>query len=189
MRSWGLAAALLLAVAACNSDSDSDRTLQPLSKSASLPRYEIIQNNGPVVVVMLASVEESLRPSLGRIHTDLISAGYTLLALDLPCHGADAEPGDDPLGCWRRRIAGGDHELFRRYCAGLAAVLDELKLTNVRVLGLSRGGYLAITCAAYDLRLQDIALIAPVTNLANLFEFNGFKVDQASSISCVIAMR
>jgi hypothetical protein len=58
MRRWGLAAAMLLAVAACNSDSDVDPTLQPLPKVTTLPRYELIQNSGPVVVVMLASVEK-----------------------------------------------------------------------------------------------------------------------------------
>jgi len=108
----------------------------------------------------------------------LLSAGYSVMSLDLPCHGADAEPGVTPLGCWARRIAAGDNEIFLNFCAGLFGVLDGLGAPKVGIVGVSRGAYLAITCAAYDERFADLALEIPLTDLNYLTEFKSLPVDE-----------
>lgn len=171
--------ALLLLLAACGGGS-SGETQAPgpktLPKPAVLPAYEVIPNSGPLVVLMAFDIQSTLHgTSLGRIPSDLIGAGFSLLALDLPCHGADAtEPPGKELVCWRKRLESGDRDLFLRYCAGLSAVLDHLDAKKAYVVGQSRGGYVAATCAAYDQRLTALALIMPVTDLTRLSEFSGY---------------
>jgi pimeloyl-ACP methyl ester carboxylesterase len=113
--------------------------------------------------------------SMGRTPSDLIGAGFSLLALDLPCHGADAtEPAGQELVCWRKRLEGGDRQLFTRFCSGLSAVLDHLNVQQAYVVGQSRGGYVAATCAAYDRRLTRLVLLKPASDLTRLSEFSGF---------------
>lgn len=113
--------------------------------------------------------------SMGRTPSDLISAGFSLLALDLPCHGADAtEPAGQELVCWRKRLESGDRQLFTRFCTGLSAVLDHLGAPEAYVVGQSRGAYVAVVCAAADRRLRRLVLLKPVTDLTRLTEFNGF---------------
>ncbi len=153
--------------------------LQAPPKVTQTPAYELIQNSGPLVVLMATDMHSTLYGSvMDTIPSELIGAGYSLLALDLPCHGADAGT-SSPLSCWRHRIEGGDTEIFTRFCAGLSAVLDEIGATEVSVVGQSRGGYMAVTCAAYDLRIRNLALIMPVTDLQRLYEFDGYTVDEA----------
>lgn len=181
MERWlTLIAALVLA--ACGGGdgevSQPPPVLQALPK-VSLPQYELIQNSGPVVVLMATSINETLyTQQMGSLVSDLTTAGFSLLALDLPCHGLDADDSPGPLDCWRKRIEGGDRNIFRDFCAGLSAVLDSIGAKSADVVGLSRGGYVAVTCAAYDSRIHNIALLIPVTDLQRLTEFDGFKVDQ-----------
>ncbi len=129
--------------------------------------------SGPVVIVLGLSAEGTL---FGTEAWDgipyLINAHYQILSLDLPCHGADAPAnGEDALLCWAQRLAAGDNNMFLDFCAGLSDILDDLGVKKAAVVGVSRGGYAAITCAAYDNRLVDVALIAPVTDLNYLSEF------------------
>jgi pimeloyl-ACP methyl ester carboxylesterase len=141
-----------------------------------LPAYGQIPGNGPTVVLMAFDINQTLYGgSLGTITTDLITAGFSLLALDLPCHGSDAtEPAGSELTCWRRRLESGDQQLFTRYCAGLSAVLDHLRVQQAYVVGQSRGAYVAATCTALDSRLTRLVLLKPVTDLTRLVEFTGF---------------
>ena len=44
--------------------------------------------------------------------------------------------------------------------------------------GISRGAYVAITCAAYDERFRDLALEIPVSDLNYLTEFKSLPVDE-----------
>ena len=57
-------------------------------------------------------------------------------------------------------------------------MLDELGAVDVGIVGISRGGYVAITCAAYDGRFRDLALEIPVTDLNYLTEFKSMPVDE-----------
>jgi pimeloyl-ACP methyl ester carboxylesterase len=101
------------------------------------------------------------------------------MSLDLPCHGADAEPGVQPLDCWAQRIAAGDKDIFLTFCAGLFRVLKRLGVSEVGIVGISRGAYVAITCAAYNERFRDLALEIPVIDLNYLTEFKSLPVDEA----------
>lgn len=83
------------------------------------------------------------------------------------------------LCCSALRIAGGDSTIFVRFCAQLSAILDARDVTEAAIAGTSRGGYIAITCAAYEPRFSVIALNAPVTDLNYLTEFKDHPVDEA----------
>ena len=165
--------ALVCLLAACGDDSSTAKlAIGPLPKVA-LPAYDL-KGSGPIVVVMNMAIADAF---VGEVDQDyvapLLANGFSVLSLDLPCHGANAIPGVSPLVCWRERIDAGDSNLFTDYCAGLAAVFDKIGASEASVIGISRGGYVAITCAAYDPRLTKLALIAPVTDLAYLTEFSG----------------
>jgi len=101
----------------------------------------------------------------------LRKAGLTAIALDLPCHGAKGYGG---LDCWRARIQGGD-DIFTPLCAEMSSILDTLGSAHAGVIGVSRGGYAALVCAAHEPRLDVLALIAPVTDLSRLTEFQGME--------------
>ena len=172
---------LLILLTACGGDS-STSPVQPLPALPTvdeLPAYEVI-GSGPMVVVLATAMQETLYDSAttDTIVLRLLSAGYSVMSLDLPCHGADAEPGVQPLDCWARRIAAGDQDIFLSFCAGLFGVLDRLDASTVGMVGISRGAYVAITCAAYDERFRDLALEIPVTDLNYLTEFKSRPVDQ-----------
>jgi pimeloyl-ACP methyl ester carboxylesterase len=111
------------------------------------------------------------------VPSDLISAGFSLISFDLPCHGADASD-PNPLLCWRHRLEAGDFDLFTRFCAGFSATLDELGVTEFSIVGQSRGAYIATICTAHEPRVRNLLLIAPLTDLQRLWEFDGYSVDQ-----------
>lgn len=140
--------------------------------------YVFVRNDGPLVVLLAMDADNTLHGSMGRVVPDLEEAGFSLLTLDLPCHGRDADKDVSPLTCWRNRIERGDTEIFRRFCSELSASLDAIGASNVRVVGQSRGAYVAATCAAMDQRITALALLMPVTDLQRLAEFDGFRVDQ-----------
>jgi pimeloyl-ACP methyl ester carboxylesterase len=150
--------------------------LPPVDK---LPVYKVI-GSGPIVVVLAMDMQRTLYDSAttDTLVPRLLSAGYSVMSLDLPCHGADEEPGVPPLDCWARRIAAGNEDLFLSFCAQLSAVLNDLGAPNAAIVGISRGGYVAITCAAYNEHLRDVALEIPVTDLNYLTEFKALPVDE-----------
>jgi hypothetical protein len=168
---------------ACNDDSSAPPSAQPIAplpKVDKLPAYEVI-GSGPLVVVLAMDMQETLHDpaTTDKLVSRLLSAGYSVMSLDLPCHGADAEPGVKPLDCWAKRIAAGDKDIFLGFCSGLLGVLDALHAWDVGVVGISRGAYVAITCAAYDQRFRDLALEIPVTDLNYLTSFKSLPVDEA----------
>ena len=175
------AATILLGLlAACGGGaSTSLRPLAALPKVDKLPAYKVI-GSGPLVVVLAMDMQETLYESTttDTIVPRLLSAGYSVMSLDLPCHGADAEPGVQPLVCWAQRIAAGDRDIFLNFCAGLIGVLNELGSPQTAIVGISRGAYVAITCAAYDENFRDLALEIPVTDLNYLTEFKSLPVDE-----------
>lgn len=116
----------------------------------------------------------------GSLPAELKDAGFNVVTLDLPCHGADATLGLSGLECWRQRIEGGSTTIFTQFCAKVSAVLDELEAGTVYAAGISRGGYIALTCAGRDDRISRVAAIMPVTDLQRLLEFDGYTVDQST---------
>lgn len=166
MRTWMFA---LLLLAGC----DGVGTIE-------LPHYEYTQNSGPPVILLATSIDDAMSGvALGSIPEHLISAGFSTLVFDLPCHGTDAEAGVQPLACWRNRLGRGELDMFDRFCEGVSAVMDQLHIPAADVIGLSRGGYVAVTCAASDTRIHNLALLQPVTDLQRLSEFDGYTVNES----------
>lgn len=135
--------------------------------------YEMIDRHGPLVVLLAMSAHSTLHGSMVRVPDDLSAAGFSLMSLDLPCHGAD-DTGLPPLQCWRQRIERGDMDIFGRFCRQLSAAITAVGSKNVAVVGQSRGAYVAVTCAAMDSRITRLALLIPVTDLRRLEEFKGY---------------
>jgi pimeloyl-ACP methyl ester carboxylesterase len=177
--------ASVLALAGCGAGGGSSASAPPpvhaVTPPAVLPDYVLTPGSGKLVVLMGMTKEDATSGILGDMPARLISAGYKLLALDLPCHGADADPALPmmQLLCWRNRIEAGDRQVFAKYCAGLSAVFDDLVVDQAYIVGQSRGGYVAAICAFSDARIRKVAMIAPVTDLQRLTEFDGYQVDQS----------
>ncbi len=174
-----LTANILLALLTACGSTPFVQPLAALPKVDKLPAYEVI-GGGPIVVVLAMDMQETLYDSAttDTIVPRLLNAGYAVMSLDLPCHGADADPGVQPLDCWAQRIAAGDKDIFLSFCAGLFGVLDKMGVSEVGIVGVSRGAYVAITCAAYNERFRDLALEIPVTDLNYLTEFKSLPVDE-----------
>lgn len=175
MKSWILTTLFL---AGCGSGAEAP---QPVTAAPviAVPAYESIPGSGSTVILLATTGYDTLHSVMGRIPSDLVSDGFSLISLDLPCHGPDADPVLAPLDCWRHRIEAGDTTIFTRFCTGLSAVLDKLNVKSASIVGLSRGGYVAATCAMRDSRIKSLALISPVTDLQNLREFSGYAVNES----------
>lgn len=167
--------AFFVLVAACSDDSGS-RFDYELHQNSGVPEYGLIVRDGPLVVALAGDIDQTLvGPDIGPISQRLAREGFSVVSLDLPSHHV----GDDPFALpgWRRRIENGETDIFTRFCDSVSAVLDDLHATRASVVGISRGGYVAAICAARDGRFQNIALLAPVTDLTLLEEFRGAVVD------------
>jgi hypothetical protein len=172
--------ALLALLTGCN---DPDSRLTPLP-TVSPPAYKLV-GSGPIVILLASDIEDTLVTTgpydyLPRLN----AAGFAVLTMDLPCHGANADHSspavlDDPLLCWAVHIAHGDRDIFLSFCAGLSDVLDELNQPVAGIIGMSRGAYVSATCAAYDYRIKNLGLIIPLTDLNYLSEFQGLQVNEA----------
>ncbi len=164
------AAILSLALAGCGGTGAADDVAAP---AANAP----VKVSGVTTVILLGGGANDTLSGAGMVPVGptLVRAGFSVLTLDLPCHGAD---GDGGLTCWRSRIEGGDEKLFTNFCARLSKEIDALEVTSIVAVGISRGAYVALTCAAYDSRISAIGLIAPVTDLQRLEEFNGYAVNK-----------
>lgn len=146
-----------------------------------LPNAYAYEKNGPRTVILFStSAEGTARgetAGMAQMVPALRAEGFSILFIDLPCHGADKED-MQPLACWRRRVEAGNTELFTRFCDRLAEVLSIEGIQTASIVGESRGGYVASICAGRDYRITTIALLKPVTDLQKLSEFNGYTVDQ-----------
>lgn len=132
-----------------------------------------------VVFLLAMDIDNTLNGNTtAGVNLSLLSAGYRIASLDLPSHGEDAHESETPLVNWRTRIEGGDTTLFTNFAAGLSRVIDTLRVNDVSIVGQSRGGYVAAICAALEPRVKRIVMLAPVTDLQRLTEFDGYTVDQ-----------
>lgn len=179
MRIIALTVMLLLAILleACGGDQDpkqhDGQTLRAEPKVTQHPAYGSI-GSGPIVVLLHSGMNTSLydNGTTAGMPSALVSAGFTVISLDLPCHGDDAPTsGPTTLACWAQRIHDGDDEIFLRFCAGLSDVLDDLNAHSAAIVGISRGAYVATTCAAYEPRFTRIVQEIPVIDLNSLDEF------------------
>ena len=153
-----------------------DTGLPALPKT--LPAYKLTgEPTDPLVIIFGTGMINDFSGDLYGAQT-MLKNHYQILALDLPCHSSAelAANNNSPITCWAERIKAGDDTLFLDFCSGLADVLDHLNIKSAAALAISRGGYVALTCAAYDTRIKTLVLLAPVTDLNYLTEF---QVDKA----------
>lgn len=137
----------------------------------------------PLVVLFATDREATLNGDvMYTVVPTLKARGFELVAYDLPCHGTDADGDTNPLYCWRLRIDAGQ-DPFGPFCAQVSADLDRRGVTRVDAVGQSRGGYVAVTCAARDPRFRNVVLLKPVTDLTKLSEFAGALVPERFSLA------
>jgi len=113
---------------------------------------------------------------IGRL---LARQGFLSASLDIPCHGDDVRPGEEPgLTAWRDRIVKGEH-IFTDFTRRVSQALDYLIAEGytdpdrIVISGTSRGGFCALHAAAADERIRYVLAFAPVTHLPVLREFEG----------------
>ena len=160
-----LAGLVFLVLAACGGTG----ALVTPAASAPLPAYSLT-GSGPILIVLEGDIKDTLTPGGQQDYVQRVpAAGYSMLTLNLPC----SDDFDTQLSCWATTIKDGDTTLFQRFCAGLSDVLDTLNKPVAGLIGVSRGAYVGLTCAANDSRIKNIAAIIPVTDLNYLTEFAG----------------
>lgn len=120
-------------------------------------------------------------PDLNGVGAALAERGVICVALDCPCHGTDARPGEaGGISGWRERLVKGE-DFLGGFSKKMSAVLDYLiaeKYTDEKqalICGTSRGGFMAFHCAAAEKRFKAVAAFAPVTELLVLNEFKGLE--------------
>jgi pimeloyl-ACP methyl ester carboxylesterase len=122
----------------------------------------------PTVVILATSKAESLDEYAG-ITTHL--PGWRVVSLDLPAHGADRRPHEAaPLTAWRQRIDRGE-DVIGTFTRRLSRLIDTLPTTDVVLVGVSRGGFMALHGMATDARIDAVVAFMPVTRLRALREF------------------
>ena len=133
---------------------------------------------------MQATLEDGYFNKIGRL---LAPRGFLCVSLDIPCHGADARPGEmpDQLTGWATRVRQ-DGNFVAPFTRRASQVLDYLIAekytdpTRVAVVGSSRGGFIALHTAAADERIRAVVAFAPVTHLPVLTEFAGLDQHEAT---------
>lgn len=136
----------------------------------------------PILVVITTDIAESLSDKYSDASTVFRNAGYTLIAIDVPCHGKDAKK-KEPTGltCWNKRANDSKTDIFLPYISKLQNVLAAVKekgiadASAIGVLGVSRGGYLAMRVASEIPEVTFVIAMAPVTDIFRLSEFKESK--------------
>lgn len=135
----------------------------------------------PTLLVFGADMRASLtNEDINRLSRVLIPHGYLCVSLDVPCHGTDVRPGETSgdLAGWKARVLKGEN-FAAKFAEQVSAVLDYLIAekytdpTQISVSGTSRGGFVALHCAAAEPRIKQAIAFAPVTHLPALAEFAG----------------
>lgn len=131
-----------------------------------------------LVVVISTDIDESMRGVYSSTSNDLKAKGYSVASIDATCHGKDVERlKASGLDCWRERVDSSKADIFEPFISALRSVISDIdhgQLSNVVVLGVSRGGYLALRAAAEIDQIDTVIALAPVTDIFALREFDGF---------------
>ncbi|WP_260956734.1 alpha/beta hydrolase family protein [Pseudomonas citri] len=136
----------------------------------------------PILVVITTDIAESLSDKYSDTSITLRNAGYTLIAIDATCHGKDTKNKEPSgLACWNKRANDSGTDIFLPYIAKLRSVITTVKdkgiadASTIGVLGVSRGGYLAMRVASEIPEVTTVIALAPVTDIFRLSEFRESK--------------
>ncbi|MES2694691.1 MAG: alpha/beta fold hydrolase [Verrucomicrobiota bacterium] len=131
----------------------------------------------PTVLVFAMDRKTSLQnPSFARGSWMLRSAGFFCVSLDMPAHGDDARKGEEGLKGWSVRLERGEN-FVAPFTQRVTSILDYLiregysQPQKIAVIGISRGGFIALHTMAADPRVTVVAALAPVTELNAVREF------------------
>lgn len=139
-------------------------------------------SQAPSIIVVGSDLEYSLtNDEINEVGRLLGPKGVASFALDVPCHGADARPGEpDGLNGWRARLDR-DEDFVLPFTKKVAAIIDFLVAegysdpNRIAVVGTSRGGFMGLHAMAADPRICCGVAFAPVTELTVLGEFKGLE--------------
>lgn len=132
----------------------------------------------PYLFIFTTTIEASLNHQFTSIGEELSKKGFTLVSLDVPCHGQNLMYQEiEGLECWNNRIRNGNTTFFKLFSHQVSEVISFLSKTNknpslqIYVLGISRGGFVALETGISDSRIHNLLLMSPVTELKYLLEF------------------
>eukprot|EP00940_MAST-03C_sp_MAST-3C-sp2_P000906 g906.t1 len=168
-------------------------------------RYGIVQRNGstgrrPVLVALTGALSDTLGCNAtgtpdpcyyANACEFLVPRDWICASLDLPSHGEEREPGEpEGIEGWRWRVDRGENiaDTSNNRISALLKDLDRRGLADmerIAVSGISRGGFLAAHYAVFDARIVGLGMLAPVTNLTLLDEFDGYSGSLADSLSLI----
>ncbi|SFH44112.1 serine aminopeptidase domain-containing protein [Pseudomonas sp. NFACC45] len=170
---------MLPAIASAN-----DYTIE-ITKSGVEYGYHQGTPNGPLLIIATTDIKESMTNTYSPIGEILSSKGYSVAAIDVPCHGKDINKKEGSgLNCWRARADENSYNIFDSYIDNLKSVLGDIaekhkaRLEEITVLGISRGGYIAIKASAEIPSITSIIAMAPVTDVFRLREFENSKANK-----------
>lgn len=178
---------LFIATTMCGAVRAADRSAESTVHDLTTPdgtRFAILGDKpaAPAPTLLVFGGDQKgtlLGEDVNRIGRLLAPHGFLSVSLDIPCHGADARPGEQGgLTGWRDRIVKGEH-IFDEFAKRVSQTLDYLiaeKYTDperIVISGTSRGGFCAFHAAAADERIRYVLAFAPVTHLPVLTEFEG----------------
>jgi len=149
-------------------------------------RFLVVGNKpkipAPTLIHLATDAAGTLADSknLARLGSLMAKDGYLSVSLDLPNHGDEeyASGNTGSIGGWRRRIEAGDNFL-PAFAEKVSAVIDTLiregysDPSRITLSGTSRGGFIALHCAALEPRVRHVIGFSPVTDLRALREFEG----------------
>lgn len=138
------------------------------------------EKNAPLLIVITTDIKESMTDVYSPVSRVLASKGYSVAAIDVTCHGKDLKKKEKyGLDCWRSRADRTDQNVFDGYIRNLKSVIGDIAdkhatdITGITVLGVSRGGYLAMKAASEIPEVSTVIALAPVTDVFRLREFEG----------------
>lgn len=142
--------------------------------------------NAPLLIVMTTDIKESMTDVYSPVGGILASKGYSVAAIDVTCHGKDLKRKEKyGLDCWRSRSDHTDQNVFDGYIRNLKSVISDIAdkhatdIKGITVLGVSRGGYLAMKAASEIPEVSIVIALAPVTDVFRLREFEGSKASNS----------
>lgn len=155
-------------------------------------RFGVLGEKGaapaPTLFVLASEIEVTLvGPDFNKVGRFLAPHGWLCVALDVSCHGQDSKPGEPTgLAGWRARMEKGDNFVVS-FAKQVSEVLDHLiaegytDKSRVALCGTSRGGFMALHCAALEPRFRAVAAFAPVTDLLKVTEFSGLEKNELAN--------